>query len=163
MEKLSECKKELLSLVDLYQRKYELSKEVGADYYEPGMMENLEQYKGNYDEENGLIEICCDAKGMRYENRTVNLERIFVGDPVQIIRDSGNTFNSNNFAIATVNRASLGNLSAELCNALAPLYDAGCAEIVSSTVSYIEKIAERSRYAKQGVLFIAMVISLKEI
>ena len=163
MAELSTCKENLLALAALYQKKYELSKEVGADYYEPGMMENLEQYRGSYDEETGRIEICCESKGMRYENRTVNLERVSIGDPIQIVRDASNTFNPNNFAITTMYHASLGNLPADLCNALGPLYDAGCAEIVSSKVFYLEKIAQRSRYAKQGILFVELVIQLKNI
>ena len=163
MADLLVCKEKLLALAALYRKKYELSKEVGADYYEPGMMENLEQYKGSYDAETGKIEICCESKGMRYENRTVNLERVSVGDSVLIIRDSANTFNSNNFAITSMNHTSLGNLSADLCNALGPLYDAGYAEILSSNISYIEKIAQRSRYAKQGVLFVKLVILLREV
>lgn len=163
MTELLTCKKNLLALTALYQKKYELSKTVGPDYYEPGMMEYLERYKGIYDQETGQIDICCESKGMRYENRTINLERVSIGDPVQIVRDASNTFNPNNFAITTVNHASLGNLSADLCNALGPLYDAGCAEILSSTVSYLEKIAQRSRYAKQGILFVELVIQLKNI
>lgn len=163
MEDLLICKEKLLALVALYYEKYELSKTAGADYYEPGMMENLEQYKGVYCEETGQIEICCEAKGLRYENRTANLERVSVGESVLVIRDSTNAFNSNNFTIRSIDHASLGNLSADLCNALGPLYDAGCAEIVSSKVSYIEKIAQRSRYAEQGVLFIELRIQLKNI
>ena len=162
MADLLVCKEKLLALVALYRKKYELSKEVGADYYEPGMMENLEQYRGSYDEETGQIEICCASKGMRYENRTVNLERVSVGEPVLIIRETSNTFNPNNFTITTIHHASLGNLSADLCNALGPLYDAGRAQIISSHISYIEKIVQRSRYAKQGVLFVKLVIQLKE-
>ena len=163
MADLLVCKEKLLALVALYRKKYELSKEVGADYYEPGMMENLEQYRGSYDEGTGQIEICCESKGMRYENRTVNLERVSVGEPVLIIREASNTFNPNNFTITTIHHASLGNLSADLCNALGPLYDAGYAQIISSHISYIEKNAQRSRYAKQGVLFVKLVIQLREI
>ena len=58
---------------------------------------------------------------------------------------------------------SLGNLPAELCNTLAPLYDAGYADIQSATVSYLEKIKERSRYAKQGILFVELNIRLRGI
>lgn len=163
MAELLTCKENLLALAAFYHKKYELSKTVGADYYEPGMMEYLEQYDGIYHEETGQIEICCESKGMRYENRSVNLERVSVGDPVRITRDASNAFNSNNFTISTMKHASLGNLSADLCNALGPLYDAGCAEIVSSSVSFIEKIAQRSRYAKQGVLFVKLEIQLKNI
>lgn len=74
MADLLVCKEKLLAVVALYRKKYELSKEVGEDYYEPGMMENLGQYSGNYNEGTGQIEICCESKGMRYENRTMNLE-----------------------------------------------------------------------------------------
>lgn len=72
MADLLVCKEKLLAVVALYRKKYELSKEVGEDYYEPGMMENLGQYRGNYNEGTGQIEICCESKGMRYENRTMN-------------------------------------------------------------------------------------------
>lgn len=35
--------------------------------------------------------------------------------------------------------------------------------IDDTTVSYLEKIQERSRYAKQGVLFIELTLHLREI
>ena len=156
-------KMELLGLVAGYCNKLALSKTVGPDYYEPGMMENLDQYLGEYDEDRKRIMIRCESKGLRYENRTQNLERITVGQSVQILRDHNNVFNSNNFAINSENDASLGYLPAELCNAMGPLYDAGCLEICSAQAAYIEQLAERSRYAKQGVLFVEMVLQLKGI
>ena len=57
----------------------------------------------------------------------------------------------------------MGTLSAELCNALAPLYDAGYLEFKSVKVSFVERLKERSRYAKQGVLFVAIKIALRGI
>ena len=163
MKELLSYKEELIALVAHYGKKYELSKEVGPDHYEPGMMENLEQYKGVYDEQSKQIFIRCEAKGLRYDNRTSNLERVSVGDAVQVLRDEGNAFNSNNFAVNSKDGASLGYLPAELCNALGPLYDAGCADITAASISYVEKIGQRSRYAKQGILFVEMVIRLKGI
>ena len=129
-------KKDLLEFVSFLNQKFELSKTVELDYFEPGMMENLNHYKGEYDESNNLIVLRVDAKGLRYDNRTQNLERLSVGEPVDIVRESGNLYNSNNFMIKNKNY-SLGNLPAELCNALAPLYDSGYATVLSAEVSYI--------------------------
>lgn len=155
-------KKDLLEFVSFLNQKFELSKTVEPDYFEPGMMENLDQYKGEYDESNNMITLRVDAKGLRHDNRTQNLERISVGEPVDIVRESGNLYNSNNFMIKNKNY-SLGNLPAELCNALAPLYDSGYATILSAKVSYIEKLRDRSRYAKQGILFVELLIKLRSI
>lgn len=38
-----------------------------AKYYEPGMMEYLEQNYGSYDEETGKILLRFEVKGTRYE------------------------------------------------------------------------------------------------
>lgn len=65
--------------------------------------------------------------------------------------------------VNTTDGKSLGNMQAELGNAIAPLYDMGCLTIDDTTVSCLEKIQERSRYAKQGVLFIELTLHLREI
>ena len=140
-----------------------MSRDVGPDHYDPGMMENLEQYKGVYDEAIKQVVIRCELKGLRYDNRTANLEAMAVGDDVNVIRDANNMFNSNNFSVTSASGASLGYLPAELCNVLGPLYDAGCASIISSVITYIEKIGQRSRYAKQGILFVELIIKLRGI
>lgn len=163
MQDLLICKEELIKLAAAYNKKLELSREVGPDHYDPGMMENLEQYKGVYDEAIKQIVIRCELKGLRYDNRTASLEVMAVGDDVSVVRDASNMFNSNNFSVSSVSGASLGYLPAELCNALAPLYDAGCASIISSVITYIEKIGQRRRYAKQGVLFVELIIKLRGI
>lgn len=102
------------------------------------------------------------SEGLRYDNRTRNLEKMSVGDSVDIERDSGNLYNPNNFTIKD-KVYYLGNLPAELCNALAPLYDTGYATVLSSAISYIEKLKDRSRYAKQGVMFVELTIKLRGI
>lgn len=155
-------KEELLSFVESLNQKFELSKSVGEDYYEPGMMENLYQYKGEYNSEANIITLRTEAKGLRYDNRTRNLEKKSVGDPIEIVRDADNLYNSNNFTIKS-GFYSLGTLPAELCNVLAPLYDTGYATIPSATISYMAKLKDRSRYAKQGVMFVELTIKLRGI
>lgn len=157
MTDILNAKQELLEYIKSLDYKFELSKTVGPDYYEPGMMENLDQYRGEYDESSNIVTLRVETKGLRYENRTKNLERLSIGDSVEVLRDSANSFNSNNFTVKNKN-VSLGNLPEELCNVLAPLYDRGYAIITSSNVTYIERLRDRSRYAKQGVLFIEIVV-----
>ena len=81
-----------------------------------------------------------------------------MGDPVQLVREPGNPFNENNIMIISESGENLGNLSAELCNAIAPLADLGYAVMKNAHVSYLERIRDRSRYARQGVLFVEFEI-----
>ena len=156
-------KSELLSIVEKHSRKNEFSKTVSDDYYEPGMMENLDQYYGHYSAEKNTILLRTPSAGLRYDNRTLRLNYVEVVEDVVVARDSSNAFNSNNFEIFSSSNASLGYLPAELCNALAPLVDKGYASILSSKISYIERIRDRSRYAKQGVMFVELQIKLRGI
>ena len=50
----------------------------------------------------------------------------------------------------------VGNMPAELCNAVAPLYDAGNLVIESASASFVDPISKRSRHAKQAILFVEM-------
>ena len=104
--------------------------------------------------------IKTDIKGLRYEGRTLKLENLRIGDSIHIKREKSNHYNYNNFSVIDENEDNLGNLPAELCNVIAPLYDAGYLTIEKSTVSFIEKIGERSRYAVQGILFIEMIMRI---
>lgn len=150
----------LLNQVEIVNSKYELSLNLPEDYFEPGMMENLDQFKGLYDKDNKIINITSDVKGLRYNDRTQCLENMNIGDTVKIIRNPENAFNPNNFNVATSKNDDLGTLSAELCNAIAPLYDLGYLSIDDSIVTYIECLEQRSRYAKQGVLFVQITLKL---
>lgn len=152
------AKEDLLSAVAQIQEKKDLSEHVGADYYEPGKMENLDQYLGVYDENTNTITLRTEAKGLRYEERTPRLDYLSVGDPVQLEREPTNSFNANNIMILSDSGESLGNLSADLCNVISPLLDLGYLTIHDEHITYIERIRERSRYARQGVLFIQFQI-----
>ena len=81
------AKEDLLSAVAQIQEKKDLSGHVGADYYEPGKMENLDQYLGVYDENTKTITLRTESKGLRYEERTPRLDYRSVGDPVQLVRE----------------------------------------------------------------------------
>ena len=158
---INNAKQELIAEIDKLARKFELSSTVADDYFEPGMMENLDQYYGFFDAVNHQITLKTEVKGLRYEGRTPRLEKLHIGDSVVLIREKDNIYNSNNFMVNTTDGKSLGNMPAELCNVIAPLYDLGYLTIGQSTVSYLEKIQERSRYAKQGVLFIKVLLNLR--
>ena len=154
------AKEDLLRAVARLQEKKDLSALVGPDYYEPGEMENLDQYLGVFDEATNTITLRTDSKGLRYEERTPRLDYLSVGDAVQLVREPSNPFNENNIMILTEQGESLGSLSAELCNVIAPLADLGYAAIKDAHVCYVERIKDRSRYAKQGILFVEFQIVL---
>ena len=123
-------------------------------------MENLAQYLGQFNAETGCGKMRVDVKGLRYENRSQRLERVAVGDSVTIARDQDNPYNPNNFEVLDPWGDSLGTLPAVLCNAMAPIYDSGILHVRAASVSYMERLRERSRYAKQGVLFIEIVFEI---
>lgn len=137
-------------------KRNELSSMVSPDYFEPGMMEYLDEFEGTYDCETDKIVMRFEVKGTRYEGRTEQIEKVNVGDPVQIVRDETNIYNSNNFAVLTIKGNSLGNMPAELCNVMAPLYDNNELVFEKAVVSFVEPISKRSRYAKQAVLFVEL-------
>ena len=135
---------------------YELSKNIAPDYFEPGMMEYLDKSYGLFDENTGAFLLRFESKGTRYGDRTEQIENLSTGDPIVIIRDPNNEYNSHNFILATPEGKDVGNMPAELCNAIAPLYDAGLVELSDSKVSFVEPISKRIRYAKQAILFIEL-------
>ena len=96
----------------------------------------------------------------QYEYNPGKTESISVGDLLELRRDPSNQYNSNNFELFTCKGKSLGSLPAELCNNLAPLYDEDNAKIIEVKAHYIEQFSDRSRYVKQGVLFVKLIIKL---
>ena len=144
----------LISELDKLHARHELAEQVAPDYFEPGMMEYLDQSDGSYDETTGIIELRFESKGTRYGDRTEQIESLSVGDQLHVERDPDNQYNGNNFIIKTEKDKDVGNMPAELCNAIAPLYDSCMLEITESKVSFVEPISKRSRHAKQAILFI---------
>ena len=70
----------LLTEIEKLHKRNELSKTVGPDYFEPGMMENLEQFDGEYTPEAGTFLLRFEAKGTRYDGRTEQIEKVIVHD-----------------------------------------------------------------------------------
>ena len=66
----------LYDVVERLHQRYELSKTITPDYFEPGMMEYLEQSDGCYDSETGDILLRFEVKGTRYEGRTETIEKM---------------------------------------------------------------------------------------
>lgn len=155
-----EMKDNLLKEIEKLHQRNKLSESVDQDYFEPGMMEYLEQAEGLYNPVNGELLIRFESKGTRYDGRTEQIERVKVGDPIRVLRDKGNPFNANNFVLHTKKDRDVGNMPAGLCNVFAPLYDSGVLIFESATVSFVEPISKRSRYAKQAVLFVELKAKL---
>lgn len=152
----------LQELNKLHHRK-ELSQSITPDYFEPGMMEYLDQSEGLYDEFTGEILVRFEVKGTRYAGRTEQIEKVRTQDSVKVVRDPENEYNTNNFALHTQRDKDLGNMPAELCNAIAPLYDSEELTITGATVSYVEPISKRSRHAKRAILFVELQASVARV
>lgn len=120
------------------------------------MMEYIDQYDGIYSANNGKFVLRFESRGTRYDGRTEQIEKMAVGDSIRVVRDPENAFNSHNFRLLTSKEQDVGNMPAELCNAIAPLYDRGELVIEQVRVSFVEPISQRSRHAKQAVLFVEL-------
>lgn len=149
----------LLQEIEKLHARHELGATVSADYFEPGMMEYLSQSEGVFGEAENTVLLRFEAKGTRYEGRTEQIEKVRTGDSIQVVRDLENAFNPNNFALFTAKGKDVGNMPADLCNAIAPLYDAGVLEFRKASVSFVEPISKRSRHAKQAVLFVELLMA----
>lgn len=153
-------KETLLKEIAKLHDRHELSKEMKPGFFEPGMMEYLEQSDGIWDENTGKLVLHFESKGTRYDGRTEQIEKVKPGDVIRISRDPANPYNPNNFLLFTEKGKDVGNMPAELCNAVAPLYDAGNLMIESACVSFVDPISKRSRHAKQAILFVEMQAKL---
>ena len=150
----------LLQEADKLHRRCVLAGEVGPDWFEPGMMEYLDQSDGAYDPITGSLIMRFEARGTRYDGRTEQIEKVQVGDEIRVLRDAENPFNPNNFTMTTAKGKNVGHMPAELCNAIAPLYDEGNLQFVSARASFVDPISKRNRHAKQGVLFVELCCSI---
>ena len=160
MESFEKQKASLLREAEKLHQRLELSKTVGPDWYEPGMMEFLDQSEGLWNESAGQLLLRFESRGTRYDGRTEQLELLDVGDPITVRRDPDNPYNPNCFILIAEKDRDVGYMPAEMCNAMAPLYDAGALTFERAVVCYVEPISKRSRYARQGVLFVELVCIL---
>ena len=156
MNLIEEQKEILLKEMEKLHARHELSKDMGPNFFEPGLMEYPEQSDGSWDEGTGELILRFESKGTRYDGRTEQIEKVKAGDVIRIIRDPENAFNPNNFLLFTEKGKDVGNMPAELCNAVAPLYDAGNLLIEKAYASFVDPISKRSRHAKQAILFVEM-------
>lgn len=148
----------LFNIVNAHHQIFEKSQNIPANYFEPGKMENIDQYEGVNDKNSKIITLKTPIKGLKYNDRSTVVESLNEGDKVIIERDNLNPYNSNNFVVKTVKMKEIGFLDASLCNCLAPLFDNKLINIVESSISYLERLSERSRYAVQAIVFVKLII-----
>ncbi len=157
-----ERKQALLCEINRLHERHLSAASMTSNYYEPGKMEYPAQSDGSFDSETGEIMLRFESKGTRYEGRTERIETLSKGTPITLVRDPGNAYNHNNYILMTETQQDVGNMPADLCNAVAPLQDEGLLVWKSACVSYVEPISRRSRYAKQAILFVEAHGQLKE-
>lgn len=150
----------LLEEADKLHQRRVLAGQIGPDWFEPGMMEYLDQSDGTYDSITGSLILRFEARGTRYDGRTEQIEKVQVGDEIRVFRDAENPFNPNNFTMTTAKGKNVGHMPAELCNAIAPLYDERALHFVYARASFVDPISKRNRHAKQGVLFVELCCSI---
>lgn len=146
----------LINELNKLHHRLELSQTVTPEYFEPGMMEYLDKSDGTYDPQTGEIMIRFEAKGTRYDGRTEIIEKMKSGDMITVLRDRENPYNSNNFTMVNERGSNVGNMPMELCNAIAPLYDSGGLVFENAFASFVDPITQRSRHAKQAMLFVEL-------
>lgn len=146
----------LINELEKLHHRLELSQTVTPEYFEPGMMEYLDKSDGTYDPQTGGIMLRFEAKGTRYDGRTEIIEKMKSGDTITVLRDRENPYNSNNFMMVNGRGSNVGNMPMELCNAIAPLYDSGMLVFENAFASFVDPITQRSRHAKQAMLFVEL-------
>ena len=85
MNSFRELKEILLTEIAKLHTRHELSKEMGPNYFEPGMMEYPEQSDGSWNESTGKLILRFESKGTRYDGRTEQIEKVKAGDVFQIV------------------------------------------------------------------------------
>lgn len=146
----------LINELNKLHHRLELSQTVTPEYFEPGMMEYLDKSDGTYDPQTGGIMLRFEAKGTRYDGRTEIIEKMKSGDTITVLRDRENPYNSNNFTMVNGRGSNVGNMPMELCNAIAPLFDSGMLVFENAFASFVDPITQRSRHAKQAMLFVEL-------
>lgn len=146
----------LINELEKLHHRLELSQTVTPEYFEPGMMEYLDKSDGTYDPQTGGIMLRFEAKGTRYDGRTEIIEKMKSGDTITVLRDRENPYNSNNFTMVNGRGSNVGNMPMELCNAIAPLFDSGMLVFENAFASFVDPITQRSRHAKQAMLFVEL-------
>ena len=150
----------LLREAEKLHQRHALAETLRPDHYEPGKMEYLEQSDGLWNPDSGRLTLRFESRGTRYDGRSEMIERLHIGDPITLQRDPANPYNPNNFVLRTKRGEDVGNMPAELCNVVAPLYDAGSLRFEHAAVSFVEPLSKRSRHARQAVLFVELICTV---
>ena len=127
---------------------------ITPDYYEPGYMEFMDQYDGEYYPETGKFNMSFEVRGVKYEGRMERIEFLHQGDSVQMVRDLENESNPNRIRVLTLKGKDIGLVPEELSNSMAPLLDEGAISFSDVAIQYVEPISQRNRNAVKPILFV---------
>lgn len=156
---LIECKNELIEYAKFLHNSSKEPSFIMSELFRIGMI-YLDKYDGYYDENKNSLLLKVDVKGTKYERRAEIIEKLKIGDKIDIIRDNTNEYNSNNFIVLS-NRYNIGVLQKKLCNLLAPLFDNDYITSIDSRVSYVEPLLKRSVFASEAIVFVELIIQFK--
>lgn len=101
-----------------------------------------------------------EVVGTQFEGRNQRIERIRVGEKVELVREPQNTENGLNISVRNKDGQSLGNLSVSTCRLLAPLMDEHLVNKVSAVVCEVIPLSKRGGRAKKSILKLTITIDL---
>ena len=97
--------------------------------------------------------------GTQYENRNERIEKLRVGDPVELVREPDNQYDSNAILVRTRD-GSLGYISSEHSSLIAPLLDSG-EFTCKAEVTTVIPLSKRSKKCKSSILEISFQLTRK--
>lgn len=115
-----------------------------------------------HDPKTGRTTFNAVVTGTQYEGRMDAVKELSVGDTVYLVREPQNESNPDNVSVRSINGASLGNLYASTCGALAPLMDEGIPESMKAKVVELVLPGDRGPRAKKAELKIAVEMLLPD-
>lgn len=99
-----------------------------------------------------------EVSGTQYEGRSDRIEKVQVGDKLELVREPNNPYDKNAIGVQNAD-GSLGHLPWYIVEKLSPLMDAGKVTCTAS-VSEVLPLSKRSRKAKKAILKVRLNYTL---
>ena len=151
------------TILEMKKNLYNLGKNFSEDLYSLETRDKVNMPFYTYNQSSNKMILLVEVQGTQYEGRNSRIENVKINDSVIIKREPNNKYNNLNLAVENNNNESLGNLSADVCNALSPLLDKNILIIDSSKVIYVEPLSKRSPRCKKALLTIKLELHFEEI
>ena len=111
------------TILEMKKNLYNLGKNFSEDLYSLETRDKVNMPFYTYNQSSNKMILLVEVQGTQYEGRNSRIENVKINDSVIIKREPNNKYNNLNLAVENNNNESLGNLSADVCNALSPLLD----------------------------------------